>query len=629
LQPDRNRIAEPISVREDVASVIPLLAGVVEGVGIVGIYDAAGIGTTTERAVAGLVGGRMLLPVRGAETRERGGALVQGEIFNLEDVALELGLPGSCAETLVEAGFGRWSRDLVTRLRGSFALVAVADDRALVAADASAGHSIVFHTSGSRLVFASEIHLLLKLLPVRPAANQAGLVHWLADGTSPPVGETLYEGVSELLGGECIELGPDGWARSRCWTPRYEPPADISRREAGALLWEALVDAVGARLGRDEDVGIVMSSGVDSSAVAAAAVAAVGPDTGRIRSYSAVFPDEPGMDESARILALVATLGIRNTRIPPEPGHAFDQSLEWLAAWELPLYDLNYQLERPLLELAAREGVLGLLDGQWGDESFGAPTFLPADLLRRGRLLESIRVARLLRTNHLVGGQQPWRSYALMGALPLGLERRYLRLRPSTPRYLTAASARLVVETDSARDWKAVHAPRWWAEKMHLLAVDRQVAGISRYVRQRAALSGLRARPPLFDVAVMETLLRIPPIVEFDPVFDRATVREAMKGHIPESLRSSRWKSDVGPFYLAGLGGPELHRVRDVLSEPREVSAFARADVIRAMIENPPKWSDPGSRAWVVGVWKLVTAECWLRFQADRAVPEQLLQRDR
>jgi asparagine synthetase B (glutamine-hydrolysing) len=368
-----------------------------------------------------------------------------------------------------------------------------------------------------------------------------------------------------------------------------------------------------------------MSSGIDSSAVAAAAVAAAAPELSRIRSYSAVFPDDPDLDESNRIVELVARLGIENTRIPAEPGHAYDYSLEWLAAWELPLYDLGYQLERPLLDLAASEDVRGVLDGQWGDESFGAPTYLPADFLRRGRILESVRVARLLRANHFVGGQRPWRSYAFMGALPLGLERRYLRLRPSMPNYLTSSSARLVVDTDSARNWKTVPAPRWWAEKMYLLAVDRQASGISAYVRQRAALSGLTARPPLFDVPVMETLLRIPPEVEFDPTFDRAIVREAMAGHIPEALRTSPWKSDAGPFYLAGLAGPDLERIREVLSNPREVGAYAKPDVIRTMIENPPRWSDPGARAWVLGVWKLVTAECWLRFQADRGLPERLL----
>ena len=608
---------------------LPVLASLVDG-GLVGVFDREGLGYADERAVRELTGSGRLLGASAGDGigDERPGALIAGEVFNLEDVAGDLELaPAAGAEAVLEGGYRRWSRDLLLRLRGSFALLAVGDDHALLSADASAGHSIVYHASGARLVFASEIRLLLRLLQVRPAPSRAGVVHWLADGTSPPVGETMYEGVSELVGGECIELSRDGWSRSRYWAPRYEPPPSISRKEAGELLWTTLVGAVGMRLGRKEDVGIMMSSGVDSSAVAAAAVAAAPTRGSTIHSYSAVFPDDPGMDESERIDLLVAALGLKNTQLPAEAGSAYDLSLEWLAAWELPLYDLNYEIERPLLDLAASEGVVGLLDGQWGDESFGAPAYLPADLLRAGRLRSSVRMARMLQSSHLVGGQQPWRSYALMGALPPGLEKSLRRRRPSLPGYLTAASARLVVETDSVQDWKRLDAPRWWSEKMHLLAVDRQAAGISRYVRQRAALSGLRARPPLFDVDVMETLLRIPPEVEFDPALDRVSIREAMAGRVPDALRTSLWKSDIGPFYLAGLAGPDLANIRRILASPMEVSAYAKPDAIRALIDNPPTFPEPGWRAWVVGVWKLVTAECWLRFQTGGSFADHIRER--
>ena len=72
---------------------------------------------------------------------------------------------------------------------------------------------------------------------------------------------------------------------------------------------------------------------------------------------------------------------------------------------------------------------------------------------------------------------------------------------------------------------------------------------------------------------------------------------------------------------------PDLANIRRILASPMEVSAYAKPDAIRALIDNPPAFPEPGWRAWVVGVWKLVTAECWLRFQAGGSFADHIRER--
>jgi hypothetical protein len=275
-----------------------------------------------------------------------------------------------------------------------------------------------------------------------------------------------------------------------------------------------------------------------------------------------------------------------------------------------------------LLDLARRDGVTGLLDGQYGDETFGAPTYLIADRLSRGGVLSSARLARALPSAER-SHWESWWEYGLVGLVPLGAQRITRRLRPPSS-YLTRESSRLAAETDATEEWKKLRAPRWWAEKAHLLTVDRQADAIGTYTRHRAALSGLRARPPLFDVGVVEALLRVPPTLEFDPLLDRVSVRAAMSGRVPDDVRLSPWKSDLGPYYLDGIAGPDLEPIRRILDTPREVVAFARADAIRSLVARAPRWREPGWRSWIAGMWKLVTAECWLRFQEDPALVDAL-----
>ena len=242
-------------------------------------------------------------------------------------------------------------------------------------------------------------------------------------------------------------------------------------------------------------------------------------------------------------------------------------------------------------------------------------------------MISSIRLARRLPTYER-SRLDAWRTYGLLGMIPLSLERAYSRLRPANPGYLTGESARLLAETDSSRDWKQFDGPRWWAEKAHLLTVDRQADGISAHVRHRAALSGLTARPPLFDLDVIETLLRIPPVVEFDPLVNKVSAREAVRGRIPEELRESRWKSDLGPYILAGLAGPDLEGIRRVLAPPLELGAYVHRDAVQALMSRPPRWRDPGWRDWTVSVYKLLTVESWLRSQSDPSFARTLLESD-
>jgi asparagine synthase (glutamine-hydrolysing) len=547
---------------------------------------------------------------------------IEGEIFNAPELAQELGLPASSvADEVVRAGYRRWAHDVLARLRGSFALVVLDEERgrALVSADQGGGHSIYYSRRGRGLTIASEIKPLLERLPTRPAPDPVGVVHWFSDYAAP-LGRTLYTGVEELPGGDYFELSPSGWRRVTYWQPRYEPDPSLSERDAVELLWATLVRAVGIRL--TPDTGLLMSGGVDSAAVAAAAVANTASDG--IRTYSTVFPSyrDDRVDESSRIDALAAALGVVNTQVRIAPRGAFSLALDWMRAWDLPLGGPGYLLEWPLLQLAASAGVVAILDGQGGDDGFAVSPFWLADLLRRGRLVSSVRMARCLPEGSSSFRDQlaTWQLYALRGALPAKLHRSYRRFRDPrrhAPGFLTRDSARLHVETDEVWDWKLRRGvPAWWSERAFLLRDDRHAVGVGDYARRRAALAGLHARPPLLDPDLIDCLLRIPPRLGFDPTFDRVLIRKALAGRVPDAVRLSTAKSNLGPVFFDAVAGRDFESMRAVLSLPDpEVGAFVRADALRAMIDRVPAVTDPHRFRWMINIWRLATAECWLRDQ--------------
>lgn len=588
-----------------------LLAGASDSRGLAGAYDPDGV----DRRVRGVLEQELGPDARLVEWSSTGAPiapLVAGEVFNTPDL-------GEAA--------ARDGAEMLPRLRGAFVLLASdSAGRAFLAADQTGAHSVYWLADGRRLFFASEIRLLLRLLRRRPAPNELAVIHWIANSATPPE-QTLYESVMELPAGELLLFDAEGWRRRRYWAARYEEPIDRSRSEVTEELWAALRRAVELRLDDPSRVGILMSGGVDSSAVAAAAVEAAGPSTPP-RGYSAVFPGHPHprVDESERIHALVTGIGLPSTQLRIQPQGSFALSLDWLAAWELPLTGAGLVLEWPLLQAAAHDGVGALLDGQGGDEAFALSGYLLADRLLRGRLLSSFRLTRRLPG----GDRQPrrrlleaWRYYAIRGVLPAGLHEFARRARDPyryAPDFLAPGVARRFVATDPFWSWKTVDgdAPLWWRHKAFLLVRARQQIQLGEYLRLRAAMFGLRARPPLFDVDLLEFALRVPPELEFDPGLDRPLIREAMSGRVPDAVRLSIRKSNLAPFYYDCVAGADLAPIREVLGRrDLEIGAYVKPEVVRRLVASPPGVEQPNWLRWMSDVWRLVTAECWLRSQGD------------
>jgi asparagine synthase (glutamine-hydrolysing) len=577
------------------------------------------------------------LAATGERSAERTIHLLSGELFNREEICRQLALADECSdETLVAAAFHRWGRDFPLKLRGSFCVLVwnAEQGEGLIASDQLGLRTAYVHDSGDHVSFATEIRTLLRILRRRPAPDTVCLAQWLAS-TEMQLGRTLFEGVSKLPGGASLDLGAEGTRIRRYWEPRFQEPTQMTRAEAVEGLWGHVVDAVGKRLTDSAPTALIMSGGVDSSSVAAAAVESLADDA-QVRGYSVVFPGYPQkrVDESARITALVAGLQLPNTRVRVEARGAFALGLDFLSDWDLPATGAGYLIEWPLLELAETDGARAVLDGQGGDELYALSGYLIADRVLHGRLLSSWRLTQRLPGAAGRSRRQlfdAWRYFAVPGILPPALYRwMQERRRPLGPQWLAPAARRLLRENAVDLGWRDRHdVPRWWAHKAHLLTAARQSVGMPEYLRQRAASSGLVARPPLFDVDLVEFALRIPPELEFAAELDRPLIREAMRGRVPDVVRLDVLKSNLAPFYHESVSGPDLGPIREVLTSPDlEIAAYVDVGAVRRLVEHPPAAGVWGSDRWATDVWRLMAAECWLRAQGDSDYVDAFRNRD-
>ena len=555
--------------------------------------------------------------------------LLAGHLDNAAPLRAELqAAPGDPVEDLVRTAYLRWGMELLPRLRGDFVLLIWDSRRAqgLIARDQLGVRCLYMHESGGTLSFATEVHELLGVLPSRPAPDRAGVAHWIAASTRPGEG-TLYEGVRRLAAGSMVVL-ERAHARARArvrryWAPTYEEPPDHPERDLDLGLREAIGHAVTRRLAGRGQTGVLMSGGLDSASVAALA-AARGP--GGVVPCSGVFPEHPAVNESALIAQLRGALRLEGITAQVGAGGLLASALESQRRWQLPLLSWGDFWTLPLLRAAAGDGVQVMLGGDGGDELFAVRAYLLADRLLAGRPLQALALARQLPG----AGQRASRmalsrvaaALALGGALPYRpheLLRRQLERR-SLPDWLTPQAARAVHESADPHAWKQLSGPRWWAHAAQGLARGVEETGLFELHRHRAALAGLEARHPLLDLDLVELVLRQPPSSTFDRDRNRPALRAAMAGLLPDAVRLRARKALFDSLIVNTLSGPDLGAVRRLLCDPHaELRAYVElAAMRRALLERPPAGACE-SFSWMQHVWRLATAECWLRAQADPA----------
>lgn len=533
---------------------------------------------------------------------------------------------------------GRWRADsaaaLARELRGGFTLLAW-DARArcgTIVCDRLSLRPCVLHRDGAgELRFSTDLPALRRLLARTPAPEPAVVVPWLAPHHAQGR-RTALVGVERLGGAHLLELEADAPARRRrYWQPEYRGVLEDAPAELVAQVRSGLDRAVELRLAPGEaSTGVALSGGLDSSVVLA--IAAGLRPVERLRTYSAVFPGWGTADESRRIVATRAALGVPGAVVAVRPQGALRLALEYLRDTGTMLPGPGLLVERPGLDRAAADGVGVMLDGQGGDETFGFAPYLLADRLRRGdargvlALLRRIPDTRGRPTPAML--REMLVEFGLRPALPRRLRRRALRHQP-VPEWLFPWAGDVLAEARDPFPWlERSGVPRWWAYLAHLLTESREGSGLAEYVWHRGARHGVRSPAPMLDSDLAELMLRVPPHIAWARR-NRPLARAAVAGRLPDEVRLARRKANLGPFYLSVVTGPDGVVVRELLSDPKaRVREWVPAGALERQVNRSPEVGDDGWLTWVTVQWRMVVLECWLRWLEDPAWVERTLERD-
>ena len=551
---------------------------------------------------------------------EDGNVLVvqNGEIFNHEELRDELLARGHRFETrcdtevLVHA-YEEYGTAFLERLRGMFAIALWdrRERRLLLARDPFGIKPLLWRTAGHMLSFASELTALRRQPKFREELDPDALEAYFATNSIPsPL--SIFRGVRKLAPGHLLEWRPGSAPEVRRWVrPAPAPAGAVRREDADTLAIELraiLRDSVAAHLVSDVPVGVFLSGGIDSGALAALAAEQVREP---LRTFSVGF-EEPSFDELAPARAVAMQIGADHHEIVLTAADAEALLPRVVAAYDEPFGDSSMLPTYAVSEMAARH-VKVTLSGEGGDELFGGYQTYVAALLapRFGRPARALLpiIERIPSSSRRVSLDYKARRFARAAALgPVERLHGFKEiLTPAARDGLLGAQAR----ADPVDRLRARWAETEGAEHLaRLQDLDEGVYLADDLLTKsdRASMAhSLEVRVPFCDVRVAAFAHSLPTEMKVRRFRTKRLLRQAVAPLLPEAVVHGPKRGFSIPA-AAWLRGPLLNLARDALSaDALRVAGIVDPVIAAKLLDDHVARKEDHSRA----LWGLMCFSLW------------------
>jgi asparagine synthase (glutamine-hydrolysing) len=547
-----------------------------------------------------------------------------GEIYNFRTLREDLLALGHTFHTdadteVIAHAWEQWGDACVPRLEGMFAFAVwdAAQQTLMLARDRMGEKPLQYWAGPATFVFGSELRALLEHPAVPRELDLPSLARYLAY-EHVPAPFAILAGVAKLPAGCFLTLRPGDKPRVvRYWDLKAEPDAGPGEPEWAERLRDQIEASVRRQMVSDVPLGMFLSGGMDSGAIAATA-ARISP--ARLQTFSIGF-EEPTYDERPFARAIASRWGTEHTETVFTARDARDLLDHVGALLDEPLVDPSF-LPTYVLSRMARHTVTVALSGDGGDELFcGYPTFLAERAVQHvNRLPQWVREAATALVNRLPlsrrYGSVEFLLKQFFRGLPHSPEIRTQLLLGGLPMTeqtaLLGPGARAACRTLDVYEDLTIAV----AEPPHPDPIDRLVYQHCLYylggqiltkVDRASMACGLEVRAPFLDVPMLDLARRIPAPFKLHGWTTKYILKRALRSDLPSEVLTRR-KQGFGVPLAAWLRGPLRPRMEEWL-DPGRLAAqglFEPAAVKRLVAEHVS-----GRRNHRKVLWALMMFQAW------------------
>jgi asparagine synthase (glutamine-hydrolysing) len=563
-----------------------------------------------------------------------------GEIYNHQQLRKDLESRGhryrtkSDTETIVHL-YEQYGDDCVKHLRGMFAF-AIWDRprrRLYIVRDRLGIKPLYYYYDGKTLLFGSEIKAILAHPGVKPEFNRGTLAECLAFGYITGA-QTMYAGIRKLLPGHILTLDERGQLETlQYWDLEVSvDDGNGSREHYVSRYRELLEECVSSHLMSDVPLGVFLSGGLDSSAVAAL--------TTKIRkepieTFSVGYGEE-AYSELPYARTIAEHLKSKHHEVQLSRDEFF-QTLPRLIWHEDEPIAWPSSVALYFVARLARERVTVVLTGEGSDETLGGYTRYPWTLLNS-------RMDSVYRTLTPPALRAWLRKVISVGPLSATTRRKLehtflVRDGASWPSFYFdnfysafSASEQDEVLTPEARRFGGdayAGSMSYWdhssGDLLHrLLYTDIKTYLVELLMKQdqMSMAASIESRVPFLDHVLVEFTASIPAKYSTKGMAGKCILKSAVADLLPGEI-VHRQKMGFPTPWAYWLAGPQLQHLERFLLEPRtrQRGLFQPEILKRLFAEHRAAYRDHGNR-----IWRLLNLELWLRVGVDREPAADVVQ---
>lgn len=544
--------------------------------------------------------------------------VLNGEIYAFQELRRELEnghtFRSRTDTEVIVHGYEEWGTGVLERLDGMFALAIwdARNERLLLARDRFGKKPLFWSRDDRGFYFGSEIKAILAA-GFKPSFAEENLSEYLALGYVPTP-RTMFRGIYQIPPGsyavvdsplECRPVPYWDWPLPGRSGASFRGTEEDAKRELDRLLSKA----VGKRLVSDVPLGILLSGGVDSTAVAFHAQRL---SQSPVRTFTIGFGGDPEHDERPYAELVAKTLGTEHHASVLDPAATPGLIDTLLEHHDQPFGDAS-ALPTYMVAAEARKNVTVVLNGDGGDElfagysRFGAALFaekIPAPIRRT--------VAILVRALTLDGRILPGPARFIRKAALPAPERLFdwctwfdrdwvRRLAPVAAGGMNPARS-YIDSYESAAGAHTLNRLLYTNARTYLL--DDLLPKVDRMTMA----NGLEARSPFLDAQLAEFAASLPDHYRWRGTAGKRLLKSVLEPHFPPgflhrrkqgfAVPLDRWfREDIRSF------------VDDTLSPGARMRTYLNGDAVdRLRREHAERSHNHGDR-----LWTLLTLELWLR----------------
>lgn len=540
---------------------------------------------------------------------------------------------------LIMRAYQKWGEGVPIHLEGDFAFALWDAEKQLMfcARDRFGIRPFYFNLTDRQFAFASDISALVEMPNVRIDVDEGSIADFLV-GLPGEVDQTAFRQIRRLPPGYFMKVTHNAVQSDGYWA--MHPVQSIGDSDAlPEAFAELFARSVKNRMRGTEKLGVMLSGGLDSSSIACVARDLRSEQRpGAINTYSLIFDQDSGADESHLIHSVINTGGLEaNFQGPrmPEPFGDYENVIHEQSELFLAPGLSNI---RAIYAQANGDGKRVLLDGHGGDEVVSHGFGRLGELAKQGRWMKlwvevfgaskALNIhpialyLRLMANRHSRAAHIP----NVFGRLsqfmvPYRLKAKFKKDRTAW-RHLVNESlvhrSDLVTRYAKARGSRAKDASEQFE---HLHNITNPLIPHAFEVLGRAASANcIEPRYPFWDKELVTFCLGLPASRKLNNGWTRLILRQAMEGILPTEVQWRRDKSNFTSSMATSILSSNQNLMRSVMGdEVDRIAPYVNVDFLRKAFTRLSQQGDQANLDDIQHVWRSVWLSLWLK-QMEREI---------